>query len=296
MKILIIGATGNVSSHIAETLTGRHPEIDLRLTSTRSEGEQQLKEKFSAAEVVRADYYDPDSLRAALAGVDKVSVVPADGTEEQRATPNLIGAVRDAGSISQLVRLLAYPPGRTFADLAPELIAAGMGPTQHLTAKPLLEASGIPLTLVNATAWYMTNLPWLAGPRIRERRELVLPYPRSVTWLDPAEIGEAIAGILTDETARHIGKEYLLTGKERLSFSDAASVLSRTLGCDIRYSDAIEPFREMFGEGADAFLEFFRVDQHAYDDTEITDTMETLLGRAPCDLEQWVAAHTQLFS
>lgn len=295
MRVLILGATGNVSRAIADTLSAEYPEIALRLASSRAEGCAALARRYPGAEIVQADYYRADTLRSALAGAHKVSVVAADATDERRATPNLVDAVDAADGVLQIMRLLAYPPGRCYEDLPSELKASGMGPAQHLTAKAILQESGLPVTFVNATAWYMSNLPWLTGAGIREHHQLALPYPREVTWLDPREIGEAMARLLAADAASQIGREYLLTGAERLSFQDAARALSEVLGFEVAYTEDPAPFRRTFGDMADAFLEFFRVDQHAYDDTEITDTMERLLGRPPKPLHVWIREHARQF-
>ena len=58
MKVLIIGATGNLGGLTASVLTNRYPGVALRLTSTRQDGRASLRKAFLNAEIVAADYSD----------------------------------------------------------------------------------------------------------------------------------------------------------------------------------------------------------------------------------------------
>jgi hypothetical protein len=127
MKTLILGAAGNLARPTAAMLTARHPEIALRLTSSRAEGIELLRSAFPSAEVVGADWYDEPSLVAAMRDVEKVLVITPDFvTDENVATPNIIRAAERMG-VSQLVRLIAMPPG---FSVAPSTAASGQTGTK----------------------------------------------------------------------------------------------------------------------------------------------------------------------
>ena len=68
-KVLILGATGNLGGLTAGLLAA-NPDVTLRLASSRAAGSAALRERFPKAEVVQADWYDADSLKAVVAGVD----------------------------------------------------------------------------------------------------------------------------------------------------------------------------------------------------------------------------------
>jgi len=122
-NVLILGATGNLGILTAETLTQEYPAVKLRLASSRPEGVTKLKERFADADVVQADWYDPESLFKAVNGVDKVFIVTPDFvTDELQVTPNIINAIKRAGSACQVIRFIAIPPGLTSADLTPEFL------------------------------------------------------------------------------------------------------------------------------------------------------------------------------
>lgn len=109
--ILIFGANGNIAGLTTATLAKEHSQLSLRVTSSRESGCASLRSRFPEAEVVMADWYDPASLRAVMKGVDKVFVVTPDFvTDETVVTPNIIQAVRNAGGVSQILRMIAIPP------------------------------------------------------------------------------------------------------------------------------------------------------------------------------------------
>jgi NAD(P)H dehydrogenase (quinone) len=299
MKILIIGATGNLGALTAAALTAQHPYVELRLTSHRPEGRRRLRDSFPQAEVIDADWYQPNSLVAAVRGIDKVLVVTPDfTTDEYAATPNLIHALRVAGGGAQVVRLIALPPGFTIDQLTPAQLATCCGAAQHVVAKPLLDASELPVTYVNVAAWIMFNLPWFLAPEIRSSRRLMMPAAADAArqWVAENDVADVFVKILSEPASQHVGREYLLTTPDRrYSFPEVAALIGELTGQPITYVDDEAGLRASMDDVLPKLMEYFSHETHAYASVPATRTVEELLARPQLTLRQYIERHLDLF-
>lgn len=298
MRITLLGATGNLGRLTATLLASQHPAVQLRLTSHRKEGCSALREAFPQAEVVAADWYDEETLRDAVAGTEKILMVTPDfATDETVVTPNLIRAVRAVGGIKQVVRFIAIPPGFTVDQLTPAQLATRCGAALHTVAKPLLDASGLPITYVNCACWIMFNLPWFMAEDVKASRRLLMPAaadaPRQ--WVSEDDIAEVVAKVLTDDASRHVGREYLLSAERRYSFAQVAELLSEVLGENVAYVDDDSGVRRAMGDNFPTLMTYFTHETRAYGGVPATRTIEELLGRPQVTLRQYVDQNKGLF-
>ena len=102
-KILITGATGNIGSGLVPALIGAG--VDVR-TFTRDEAKAQAL-KDSGADVVIGDLEKPETIKAALEGVDKIFLLTFNGPNEAQQGRNLIEAAKQSGS-PHIVRLSGF--------------------------------------------------------------------------------------------------------------------------------------------------------------------------------------------
>jgi uncharacterized protein YbjT (DUF2867 family) len=298
-KILILGATGNLGGLTAQALLTHRPAASIRLISSRAAGCSGLRERFPQCEIAQADWYDTPSLSAATAGVDRVFVVTPDfATDESMVTPNIIRAVRAAGTVRQVVRLIAIPPGLTQADLSAEVRATLIGAAIHTVAKPLLDASGLPLTYVNVPCWIMFNLPWFLAEDVKSRRRIAMPAKSDAArlWVSEADIAAVAAKVLSDRAEEHTGQEYRLTGDRRYTFAQLAELLSVVLGERVTYVDEDASLRRIMGEHFPALMTYFSHETRDYLSVPVTDTIRRLLGRPPVALQEYIEANRALFS
>jgi NAD(P)H dehydrogenase (quinone) len=297
--ILILGATGNLGRLTASALASRYPGANLRLTSSRDSGCAALAEAFPGAEVMKADWYDVDSLAPAMWGVDKVFMATPDfHTDERVATPNVIDAIRRAGGKAHVVRFIAIPPGLTASDLAERHLATRCGANLHVIAKPLLDASGLPVTYINAACWIMFNLPWFLAPEVKRSSRLCMPAAADAPrrWVAEQDIAEVAALVLADQQGAHIGKAYLLTGAERCDFDGLAKLLSEILGRTVAYADDDRPLREAMGSQFDTLMTYFEHETQAYQHVPATDEVARLLGRPQTTLRDYLVSNKDLFA
>ena len=133
MSIVVTGATGHLGRLAVEALLARGvPADQIVATGRRIEALADLQER--GVTVRRADYTDPESLRAAFAGAEKLLLVS--GSEIGQRVPqhrNAITAAKEAG-----VRLIAYTSVAR-ADSSSLTIAG-----EHKATEQLLAESGIP--------------------------------------------------------------------------------------------------------------------------------------------------------
>ena len=143
--VLVTGAGGFVGGYVLNSLRGR-PGRALGLIRNRDQGE---KIRQSDAQVVVGDVTDPDSLHAAMAGVDAVIHTAAinrdrgQATMERvnyRGTVNVLAAAKAAG-VERFVHVIAI--GADSRRTVP------LSRTQGLAAEAVM-GSGLPATVLEA--------------------------------------------------------------------------------------------------------------------------------------------------
>lgn len=295
-RVLILGATGNIASLTAAELA-RRGDLKLRLTSRREDGLQRLRAEHPGAEIVQADWTDHASLQAAFADVDRALVITPDFTTDERVvTPNIVAAAQATPGFQHLVRLIALQEGLEPGDMTPAWLATQAGSALHWVAKPFLDASGLPITYVNVSAWITFNLPWFVAEDVKRRRQLPLYADAERPWVTEQDLGEVFARILREGPAPHVGREYVLTGPERFRFREVAALLSEEVGETVTWVDTPEAVRRAVGEHADILQTYLDHESRHWNKVQVTRTLEGLLGRPATTLRQYIAANRDLFA
>ena len=109
MKTLILGARGNIGSHLASCLQGT-AGTDLYLASHSDKGVADLATRFEDASAVKVDLKDAATMVEALQGMHRVVVISPDFTDENLATGNLVAALQGSDSLQQIIRVLGLFP------------------------------------------------------------------------------------------------------------------------------------------------------------------------------------------
>lgn len=293
--ILVYGATGAQASPVARRLLEAGFGVRV-LTRTPAKAAALAA---LGAEVAVGDMADPDDLRAASAGIDKVFLlVPffvRDPADTVRYGRNAIDAARAAG-----VRLVVWNP-------TGEILPVRVG-TPALDARlevlEALQGSGLPHTVLQPTA-YMENFlgPWTA-PELAERDRFAYPITDQVRmqWVTQEDVAAfAVAALRRPERANLNLK---LAGPERLSGEEIAERFGRALGRPISFRPM--PPKEFgavldgaFGPGAGAAAGFYEAAAANPDllstDVDLAPALAALPIR-PTTLEEWVRAHAAAFA
>lgn len=196
MKIVIVGATGNVGSRtVKEALAAGHEVVAY---ARRPEAVQ----KAPGLSVIGGDVADADALASASEGADAVVVAVTgptkDATFMQRAMPAIIEAVRRSGA-RRIILVSAFGAGETaqkasgFARLVYRTVL-GRFFADKAAADELLATSGLDHTIV-----YPVNLKDApALPQVAvEPLERVAKVPGLPT-LPFENVASALVGIATD--------------------------------------------------------------------------------------------------
>lgn len=303
-RIALFGANNHIGRPLAEWVREKSPQTQLRLIIRTDDHRPCLAETFPDAEIAQADYHDLPSLESALAGVNGLFVITPDFLDEQRAMTNLVYAARSEPGLMHIVRLIADPPGMTMDRVPDSLKRFGGGTAvQHLRAKAILEASGLPLTYINIASYFMQNFltPFFNGA-IQAERTLAVPRNRRMGFIDTADIGACAAAILLSDNQRHIGQTYHLdNGNDVLWFDEVAELMSQVFGEKIGYDGSDEAFLRFCGEGVkqyigrpdapEYFLHYFQFEQDNETVWRKSDIIEYLTGRAARTLADWLVEH-----
>lgn len=227
-------------------------------------------------------YADRDSCLAALHGIETLLMVSgsesADRLDQHRA---FVDAAAEAG-----VRHVVYT---SFVGASPTCTFT-LG-RDHFATEEHLRASGMTTTFLR-DSFYLDVLPLFAG------EEGVLRGPAGegrVAAVAREDVARVAAAVLADP-AGHAGATYDLTGPEALTLAEAAVVIGRAQGREVRFED--ETVDEAY-----ASRRAWEAPQWMYDAwvstytaiaagelAEVTDHVERLTGRAPMDLAAVLAA------
>jgi uncharacterized protein YbjT (DUF2867 family) len=203
MTVLVTGATGNVGSEVVKELQARGERVR---AFVRAPG------NLAAVELAVGDFSDPDSIRRALDGVDRVFLSSADGPGKVAHEAAVVDTAAAAG-VELIVKASTM-----FAEVGSPLKPLDWNgrSEQHL------KASGVPFVIL-ASAFYMTNVLAVLEP-IREQG--ILPVPAgdgAVAMIDPRDVAAVGAVVLLG--AGHAGRTYRLTGPEPITYARIAELL-----------------------------------------------------------------------
>jgi len=217
--ILVIGGTGTVGSQVVSQLLER--DVPVRALVRNPE-----KAQFPAqVEVVRGDLTLPETLDAALRGIDVVflvwvappiAVVPALETITKRA--------------SRVVFLSA--PLKTPHPLFQQPNAArNLG----LRIEQLIESSGVQWTFLRPGMFAANAAVWW-GPQIRDGNVVRWPYLNVPTApIDERDTAAIAVRALTENG--HAGAEYVITGPQSLTHYEQISTIGEVLGRSLQIEE-----------------------------------------------------------
>ncbi|GAA3545701.1 NAD(P)H-binding protein [Amycolatopsis ultiminotia] len=271
--VLVTGGTGKTGRELVRLLRGSG--VPVRVASRNPAA--------GDPDAIRFDWDDPATHPAALAGPDRVFLVPPVQSVDPVPTVGPFLAEAQRLGVRKVVLLDSAIP---LAPRAPELAA-------QVRAQPgwsVLRASG-----------FMQNFlsPHPLGERIRRDGEIrTAAGDGRLGWIDARDIAATAAALLLDpdDTPGHAG-DHLLTGPEALSYPEAAAIITAVAGRPVRvvHASADEQATELRAAGmpadfaailaaADAGVRTGRED-------EISTAVLELTGRPPRSFAEFVQEH-----
>jgi uncharacterized protein YbjT (DUF2867 family) len=211
--ILVTGASGKVGSEAVRLLGAQHqPARALVRDTSRAP-------RVEGVEIVTGDFERPDTLDAAMRGIETVILVSP-------AVPAQEIAVID-GAVRAGVRHIIKITSKASADSPVDRRRGQAQIEAHL------ETAGLSYTLLRANA-YMQNLLALA-PMIKQAGGFVMSAgDGQVGMIDARDVAATAATVAASPQA-HAGRTYWLTGPDLITYDDVAKELSDALGRPIEY-------------------------------------------------------------
>ncbi|HEX9112144.1 MAG TPA: SDR family oxidoreductase [Terriglobales bacterium] len=279
--ILITGASGNVGKEVLKQAAASGAKVRAAFQTANKAATAP-----SGVEIATLDYNQPETLRAALKGIDKVFLVGPPAQNLVALERKAVDAIKQAGG-AHIVKLSATG-GR-----------AAIYPRQHAESEDYIKSSGVPYTFLRPNG-FMQNLVNYNAPTINAQNAFYgCQGEGKVSHVDVRDVAAVAVKALTED--RHQGKTYTLTGPRALTNAELAQILSDDLGREIRYVDLpVEQFKQaLLGAGLPEWSANALIDlQQLYRNggaSAVTNDVEQVLRRKPRSFEQFSRDYASVF-
>jgi uncharacterized protein YbjT (DUF2867 family) len=283
--ILLTGGTGTAGSEISKALQ----RMGVRYRSLVRNRAKAERDTNANVELVDGDLSRPETLGAALEGVEKALLLTASSPDSLQYETNFIHAAKRAG-VRHVVKFSAYGAALD----APHYFGR-----QHGEAERELEKSGLRFTMLRPNGFFQNFLGNAAS--IQTRNALYAPAGEmKFSAVDVRDIAAVAAHVLTEPG--HEGQRYTITGPAALSHAEIAEKFSQVLGRTIGYVDVPEDAarESMLAAGMPAWTVEKVLDLYRYYQSgaaaEVTDTVERVGHKAPIAFEQFARDYVSVFA
>jgi uncharacterized protein YbjT (DUF2867 family) len=281
--ILITGASGSVGKAVLQEAIRKESQIRGMFRS-----KEDAAKVPSGCESVLADYADKQSLLKALDGVSSAYVVCSPIPQLVELESNMLDACKEAG-VNHVVLNSALGAG----DYPKSF------PSWHRKVEDKLKSTGMSYTILRPNG-FLQNIVAFNAPSIRAQGAFYAAMgDAKVSYLDVGDI--AVVAVQALQGGAHAGKTYELNGPEAISNQELAARISKVTGRTVNFVNIPESAQRdaMLGLGmpdwqVTALLElqqYYKQGGGARTDG----LLQTLIGRAPVTLDQYLAANAREF-
>jgi NAD(P)H dehydrogenase (quinone) len=224
--IAVTGSTGHFGRIVIENLLERGVAPG-QIVAVARNAEKAADFAARGVQVRQADYEKPETLVAALQGVEKLLFVS--GSEAGQRIPqhrNVVDAAKQAG-----VRLIAYTSIAN-ADTSGLQLAA-----EHKATEEMIRASGIPFVFLRNN-WYLENYTGNLASAVEHGVLLGSADEGRLSAATRADLAIAAAAVIAGEG--HESKVYELGGDVAFTMPELAEVISRESGRPVEYRNLPE--------------------------------------------------------
>jgi uncharacterized protein YbjT (DUF2867 family) len=268
--ILVTGATGTIGSRVLAALA-ESKGVDVR-AGVRA-GDQAAELRGANIKSVDFDYEKPDTISAALRGVERAFLLPPMGENQVAICNRFVDLAKQAG-VKHVVKLSAFG-----CDREPGIVLG----RAHRAVEKHIEASGLAWTFLRPNN-FMQNFVNYHPPD--KQGNIYLPWGNgAVSFIAAEDVGAVAARVLSSDG--HERKAYTVTGPEAITVAQAAQTISEATGRTIKYVDVPEHAarKAMLDMGmpngmVEAMMELHAIDKAGYA-AAVTTTVKDVTGRAP---------------
>lgn len=281
--ILVTGGTGAIGSELLRLLS----EAGIPARALVRNPSKALKLPHITWAV--GDLARPETLTSAFEGVKTLFLLTHYFEDMVELQHNAIVAARAAG-VTHVVKVSA------FAATAHSRAPIGRW---HYQVETEMQESGMGWTILRPHH-FMTNLTAQAEYVIKEGAIYSPSGDGKIPYIDPRDV--AAVAFVTLTQPGHLGKIYVLTGSEGISYRQAAEIIGTVIGKQLRFVDESpeEAQARRIREGVppsviNSILAIGAYQRAGGKTVTITDTIAELTGKPPRTVEEFVREHASLF-
>ena len=279
--IIVTGATGKIGRELVKLLASTR-------TSARAIARDPSKLDNAGVPVVQADLSDPASLDRAFQGANHLFLLSATGEQQVLQERNAIRAAVRAG-FHHVVKLSALG-----ADPASPLQLGRW----HAESESELKQSGLGWTILQPH-YFCQNLLGQQPSIHAEGAIYGSAGEGKVPFVDVRDIAMVAFATLTQPG--YMGRSYVLTGGQAYSHAQAAELIGKAAGKQVRYVDLpaetmqaslqAAGMPEWYARDLVGLMTFFRSGAAA----ELTPTIAEITRKTPRTLEDFIRDHAHAF-
>src|SRR6516225_3662488 len=294
-SILVTGAAGQLGA-VGRTVTGLLLERGLAVRAmVRRDDERAAALRDAGAEVVVGDLLEPADVFRVVSGCRRVYFGMSVSPGYLEATVTMAAIAREVG-----VFALVNMSQMTVSQMSIHNTTPSRQQRQHWLGEQALAWSGLPVVTVRPTMFLESFFP-LAGPTVRDRGRIELPFGRGKTNpVAAADVARVVAAVLADP-GPHLGRIYELTGPRSQDLHGVALEYSDALNREVTYADipAEDWERALKKQGLPEYLTRHLVTMAElnragrYD--RLADGVERVTGRPAMSVREFVSLHADEF-
>jgi NAD(P)H dehydrogenase (quinone) len=229
--ILVTGAAGQLGA-VGRSVTGLLLDRGFPVRAmVRREDDRSAALRAAGAEVVVGDLLEPADVYRVVNGCRRIYFGMSVSAGYLEATVTMAAVAREVG-----VNALVNMSQMTVSQMSIQNTTPSPQQRQHWLSEQVLAWSGLPVVTIRPTMFLESFLP-LAGPSIRDRGRIELPFGRGKTSpVAAADVARVVATVLADPVP-HLGRLYELTGPRSQDMHGVAREFSDALNREVTYSD-----------------------------------------------------------
>ncbi len=216
--ICVTGAGGTVSSEVIRQLeSAKAPFRGAYFSSKKAEAA-----RARGIEALLIDYNQPETLRAAFQGCDKLFLLGPNAPNQSELEQNAVEAAKAAG-VRHIVKQSVMGAVEESYSLA----------KIHRPGEKAIESSGLAWTFLRPNSFMQNAVTFMGGTIRAEGTFYSASGQAKISHVDVRDIAAVAVEALTG--ANHERKAYTLSGPDALTYDELASELSKALGRPISH-------------------------------------------------------------
>ena len=231
MTILVTSSTGTIGSQVVKALVGHGAQVKAMMRDTRK------ADRVPGAEPVVGDLRDPQSVRAALAGVDTLFLLSPVVAEEMTMALLTLRLAADAG-----IKGIVY-----FSMVNADELTDVPHAAAKFAAERMIQTLDLPATVLRAN-YFMQNDAMIKDALLDQGLYAMPIGQRGAAMVDARDIGEvaALELLKRERSTQRLPRDLIdISGPEILTAERLTAIWSEVLGKPVTYAgDDLDAFEK----------------------------------------------------